>query len=464
MSEHDQKQLEDFHKAIEPYVACYGHATFSYLSLKKGDAFELIHGRLALQGAPVITASRQFQSANIKAGIFRLGDMGTTVDGIIESLFKGKVKTPQGELNFPSERDRSHSVYFNPFHVEAPLQQNRQMQLYVRGDRREQLQTAKLDWEVKAAPTPFDNLRELCDDFAIGPMTGDSVGVEILAFNVAVIGVDSSVHGTKTHLVVHLANGLDPRAASIGYRTIEKNLVTRRGTIPGESLHWTNGAAFQRGETEFEVPAGAVLQCFANFAGQTQHYYWVADPSTAPNPFRAVHEAFDSQLTVLQELVAKAQSRGAHARDLEVASAWLLWILGFSVTHIGGTPKTSEAPDLIATTPQGHFLVVECTTGLLKEDHKLPHLVARTERIRQSLAASGNQHLHVLPLMVTTKTRDELKAELEHAHEMGVLVATKDDFPQVLNRTILFPDANRVYAEAEEALRRLQNPPTFPPL
>ncbi len=164
----------------------------------------------------------------------------------------------------------------------------------------------------------------------------------------------------------------------------------------------------------------------------------------------------------MQDLISKAQNRGANARDLEIAVAWLLWILGFSTTHIGGTPKTSDAPDLIATTPEGHFVVIECTTGLLKEDHKLPHLVGRTERIRQSLAASGNQHLKVLPIIVTTKTRDEIKAELEPAYKMGILVATREDFPQLINRTILFPDPSRLYADAEEALRRFQNPPTFP--
>jgi hypothetical protein len=77
------------------------------------------------------------------------------------------------------------------------------------------------------------------------------------------------------------------------------------------------------------------------------------------------------------------------------------------------------------------------------------------------LAASGNQHLRVLPVIVTTKTRDEVKAELEQAHKLGVLVATMEDFPQLIERTILFPDPNRLYAEAEETLQRFQNPSPF---
>lgn len=461
MNEHERKMLDDFFKAITPNAEAYKHATFSYLALKKGAVFELAQGRLVLQSMPPTIASRHFQSQNIIAGICRLDELKLTVKGIIDTLLSGTIRMPQCDLSFPPEQDRFHSVYFNPFHSEGIPLQHRQMQLFIRGDRRDRIGSPKLDWELKAAATPFDNVQELCSEFLIGATNGDSVGVEILALNIAAVAADSSVHGIKAHLIIHLANGLERDKSSIGYRIIEKNVVVKRGTLAGAALSWTSGDDFQRGETELDVRAGAVIHCIANYAGEAQHHFWIADPATAPNPLRAVHEAFDSQLVVLQDLMIKAQHRGANARDIELAVAWLLWILGFSPTHIGGTPKTSDAPDLIATTPQGHFVVIECTTGLLKEDHKLPHLVGRTERIRQSLAASGNQHLKVLPIMVTTKTRDEIKAELESAYKLGILVATREDFPQLINRTILFPDANRLYAEAEEALRRFQNPPAF---
>jgi hypothetical protein len=77
------------------------------------------------------------------------------------------------------------------------------------------------------------------------------------------------------------------------------------------------------------------------------------------------------------------------------------------------------------------------------------------------LAASGNQHVRVLPVIVTTKTRDEVKAELEQAHKLGVLVITREDFDRAIERTIFLPNPNRLYAEGEETLRRLQNPSPF---
>ncbi|NOS68760.1 MAG: hypothetical protein HOP33_02375 [Verrucomicrobia bacterium] len=467
MSDHERKQLEDFLAAIEPNIAGYNYSTFSYLAQKKGNVFELAQGRLVLQGVPATSESKHFESPNLKVGFLHLHELKTSVKQFIESLLTGKLLTPHGELRFAPEKDRSHSIYFNPFHAEGvPFQnrqafQYRQMQLHIRGDRRERLDSLSLDWELKAGPIPFEGVQELCAEFGVGQIDGDSSTVEIVAFSVAAIGGESSVTGTKAKLVINLVDGLEREKASIGYRLIERNAVVKRGILSGDALTWENATNFQRGVAELEVTGGAVLHCVASHGGRAQHHYWVADPATAQNPFRAIHQAFDKNLDVLQELVTKAQTKGANARDLEIAVAWLLWMLGFSTTHIGGTPKTSDAPDLIAATPFGHLVVVECTTGILKEDSKLSHLFQRAEKIRQTLISCGNQHLRVLPVIVTTKTRDEVKSELDQAHKNGALVATIEDFPQLINRTLLVPNAERLYTEAEENLKRLQNPSPF---
>jgi hypothetical protein len=75
MSDHERKYIEGFFKAIETNLTGYQHSSFSYLALKKGDAFELSQGRLALQGVPTPIPSGCFQSENIKAGIVRLSEM-----------------------------------------------------------------------------------------------------------------------------------------------------------------------------------------------------------------------------------------------------------------------------------------------------------------------------------------------------------------------------------------------------
>jgi hypothetical protein len=83
----------------------------------------------------------------------------------------------------------------------------------------------------------------------------------------------------------------------------------------------------------------------------------IAPPSTSQNARRTAYQVFDSRLAVLRDFLSR-EGRGWNARDLEVGVSWLLWLLGFSVANLGGTARTQDFADLVATTPYGHFVVV----------------------------------------------------------------------------------------------------------
>ncbi|HEY1171102.1 MAG TPA: hypothetical protein VGH19_07045 [Verrucomicrobiae bacterium] len=454
MNDVDRKPISEFFEAIKSIASGYNHAVFSYVAFKKGQHFELAKGILQLQGVSLGVPSKHFRSENIEAGLYRLDEIGQTPTSIIDALLTGELKLPSGDLSFPPEESRPHSVYFSPFFSGGTVLQHRQIQLNVYGGRRETVWPPKFDWELRASNTPYDTVQELCGEFGLGALNGDIISVEIIAYNVAGIDTQSRINGSQAHLILNLAHGLEPAKASIGYRLFLGKNVVKRATISGSSMEWSTTEKFQQGIGKLEVPVGAVLNCVSCYNGMAQSHYWVADLDNAQNPFRAVHQAFDSKLDILQELIAKAESKGANARDLELAVAWLLWLLGFSATHIGGTPRTSDGPDLIAATPAGNFLVVECTTGILKENNKLPHLIERTEKVRRSLSASGNQHLKVCPILITTKTREEVKAELDQAYKLGIFVVTRDGFDEIINRTHVVPDADRLYSRIEEVVKR----------
>jgi hypothetical protein len=451
----DNKYLDEFFKAIEASLPGYSHGYFSYLALKDGEEFVLSQGQLMLNTMPALIPPRHFRSENIRAGFIRIADLGLDAKSMTKKLLSGALPTPHGDLKFRPGHDGHHSIYFSSFHSDGVPQQSRQMFLYIRGDRRPQLLMPKLDWELRSAKMPFDGLLDLCRDMTLSLENGDRSEVTVIAPNVAVISDESVLEQTQAKLVIRLAHGLNQSNASIGIRIVEKQNVTKRYTIEGTRISWKGNDGFQRGEVTEAIPSGAVLLCIACYAGEAQHYWWVSDPKAAPNPFRVIHNAFDPNLNVLRDLTQKSNFRGGNARDLEIAVEWLLWLLGYSPTHIGGPSRMSEAPDLIATTPQGNILVVECTTGILKEDNKLAHVVERTEIVRKSLAMSGNQHLKVLPVIATTKTREEVRADLAQAQNLGVLVLTKEDLVNLTERTITFPDANNSFVEAEESLRRL---------
>ena len=106
------------------------------------------------------------------------------------------------------------------------------------------------------------------------------------------------------------------------------------------AIRQDNDFILYQGSIEIDIPSGAVLHCFANYADEAHQHYWVRDPSTVQNPRRAVHQVFDDKMEILYELL-KSQVKGRDARDFESAIAWILWMLGFNVTHLGGTASPS---------------------------------------------------------------------------------------------------------------------------
>lgn len=97
MNEHDRKSLDEFFKAIEPNIAAYSHASFSYLALRKRETFELTEGRLLLHVMPAPVPSEFFQSENVRAGSFRLNEMELSPKGVIESLLAGNFIPAPGD-------------------------------------------------------------------------------------------------------------------------------------------------------------------------------------------------------------------------------------------------------------------------------------------------------------------------------------------------------------------------------
>ena len=185
----------------------------------------------------------------------------------IEALLSGKFKTPHGDILFSPEQGRSHSINFVPYYFDAASTQRRQIYLGLSGDRRIRTDMHLIDWELKAAPTPFFNVQELCDEFLIGALRGDASCVEITANPVAAISQASVVEGVKAHLAIDLADGLSREKSSIGYRVFGRNHKVQRGNLSGASLSWANQGDVQQGVGEIEVPSGAVIDCIANYCG-----------------------------------------------------------------------------------------------------------------------------------------------------------------------------------------------------
>jgi hypothetical protein len=55
-------------------------------------------------------------------------------------------------------------------------------------------------------------------------------------------------------------------------------------------------------------------------------------------------------------------------------------------------------------------------------------------------------------VIVTTKTAAEVKADIEATEKLGILVLTRENLNQAIDRTLMQPNADQTYAEAEQAV------------
>jgi hypothetical protein len=447
----EAQNIDKFFDAISYKMDGYLFNTFSYMAVRNGNEFCLRQGRLYLNTGSTENRPTHFQSEHIRAGTYAISELQLSVRGLVKGLVSGSLSTPHGELRVSPNEGGNFSAIYDPLHPDGQATQSRFDTLTILGGPVQLMSQPTLDWELKASPTPYDNLQELALEYPLGPLR-EVVNVDVVAFNVALIDATSTLAGTSGKLAVILAFGLVPEHVALGYRVFSGGRVVKRSVVRGTEMQWVQGEKFQHGRTEIEVPPAALLHCVVSYHGIAQHHFWVADPTTAPNAKRVVYEVADIQLQILNDMLTKSQSRGA-ARELETGVAWLLWMLGFSVAHLGSTPRTQDAVDLIATTPNGNFAVIECTTGLLKADHKLPRVVERAEIIRRRLVESGNRHLRVLAVIVTSKTRSEIIADIEQAERLKVLVITREDLEQSLIRTLLHPNAEQVFEQGEQAVQ-----------
>jgi hypothetical protein len=398
----------------------------------------------------------QFQSENVRAGHFKLSDIGKTFQEVIKELSKGSLDTPHGTLVFPQELP-SHRTSFTPLHPSALQAQSRLNVLKITGE--PQLLTAGssvLDWELRSSPVPFDSIQELLSEYRLGGLFTDSITVEVIA--TAVMGFDGDVcqiTEDQAHIAIRLADTLDTNKVSVGYREINPGAV-KRGSLAGSQFAWTQEPGRQMGKLELGVKKAAILHCYAIYNGVAQTHWFITDPTTSQNSRRVVVETFDPGLAILSEFMARSRGKSYDARDLEVAVAWMFWMLGFGTIQLGSTARTQDFSDIVLITPQGHLSIVECTTGLLKAENKLAKLISRHAILRARLDQSNSGHLKLLPIMVSTLPRAELQADLEQAERLGVLVLAREQIDQILPRTVITNNADELFQEAENRVKSAQ--------
>lgn len=459
LNEQSERQLVAYFEAIAGWLAAYRVARLHVLGVRTGETLELVSARIVLDVGGDTAVKAAFRAGRVEAHQVLLNQEETDVQGVARALASAAGFHVAGLGCFKLPSTEQVGIYVAPptlLHPEGLSAGNRLAVLSIGGGHViDLLPQPESDWLLKAAELPYDSVQELAIDYGLGTLRGDRALLEVVARTAIEVLAESSVAGTRANVGVWMANSLDRAHARLGFRIVHQGRVVRRGAIRGVDLTWSERDRASIGVGSIEVPAGSVVQCIASYAGEAHHVQWRADPTSFLNPRGAILSLVDPSGSLTQTcLHPEMPARGRAADDFEAAIAWLLWALGFSVASFGTHPKTRDSFDVIAMTPRGDFLVVECTLGLLRAEGKLSRLAARTVNVRDSLAASNMKHLRVLPVIVTAMTGEQVAADAGPAAELGVLVITREDLDEVQNELVRFPDADALF---ERGLRAVQD-------
>ena len=341
---------------------------------------------------------------------------------------------------------------FYPYHInDGP----RTPYLRIRGNKLWDLTRAlnlvdqdELDWELRSAHVPYEGMSELYQDLGIKDLynAGES-SIEVLGAAPALVGRDSIIEEDTATVKVVASPKLERESIRLGVRVFRQSGITRRSVL-GNELVWGDEGDLVIGTYEFDSKDALIIEAIVSYQGALLDHYYVADPHKRMNPRLAAHEVIDPDLRVLREFL-KADSKRP-SDDFEVGVACLLSILGFSVSHLGTSPRLQDAPDIVAAASNGNLLVIECSTRGINHKNKLNKLASRAGIIRERLQASGLAHIEVLPIMVSAITKKELQPEFEAASRYDVGVVCAEDIEELLNDIAPFqPDTNALFERAK---------------
>lgn len=450
-NEHVVKTIQEFVSLIAPIAKVYPKALFGFVALSEPEGLVLCQGHIVLPTGPNLPPPMSVKTASICACVVSLVELKLDCEKLIFALLGDGVETPVGNVRFPGTAE-------GPYPLSASLQRfpsnfytanahplSLSLSLSMSSSRFAN-RLAEFQNDLRACADPFDSLMELATELGLPSSRWSESVLHVTAHNVVAVDLERHIVNRSVKLALLAAHGLDRGYARLGYRvqTVDGKVIQRRAVDAGE-LYWSAKEQYDVGEVDVSVPQGAIIQCFASYKGYWQHQGWVTTPGTFINLRRVAYEAFDPGLANLTKYLSDPRTLRQDARLLELGVATLLYMKGFAPSPFAGKFST-DAPDLLASTPSGNIAVVECTTGAIDSEGKLSKLLNRTALLAERLRVGGYAHVRCLPVIVTTLSRDEI-TDISLAAENGIIVVSSEDLAAAVNETMVPGNADRLFDE-----------------
>jgi len=303
---------------------------------------------------------------------------------------------------------------------------------------------AYCDDALRSAEPPFDGLRDLLgwlDLEAPQPGRLTTLAVQVSP-PVDLIYDQCSLSDEKLRLTLHAHPNFNPHFLHLGVVILPRDGLNGR-VRASHAICWGDIANGRReGVLELDVPKAESALTMLVLGARTVRRQWFQDPSRAANSRLVAAQHFDRDLRMIRQALFESND----SPRFEAAVGALLFLLGFAPA----VQLETDAPDLIASTPSGKIVLIECTLRLADAASKVGKLIGRSVTAEKTLQTSGH-YAGVVRLLVCRASRAELRPQRTLLREAGAFLVAGEELNEGLLRTRFRQDPDRLLQELAEA-------------
>lgn len=302
---------------------------------------------------------------------------------------------------------------------------------------------AAIDQALRVADPPFDGIDDLKSWLGVPAkiQLGCDPVVELrVRPPVDLVFDHTALADDRLSLVLNAHHAVRHDELSVAIRTVPGDGISGRRQI-ATCIAWEKkDDRLDIGTSSVEVNDADAVLVMISLAGRTIRRHWFIDPVKARNSRAFATRCFDKDLRQLRRSLFETQD----SAKFESAMCSLLFMLGLSPA----VQLETDAPDIIATTPGGQMILIECTLRTADFASKLGKLVDRRNSMSEQLE-KAKHHLKLHAILVCRVPRAQLVIDDEQLSKHRIRLMTVSDIESLLNMVNLSNDPDAFFESFE---------------
>jgi len=442
MSNPISPQVQYFHRIFESWKVTVAQVRIEYVVILVQENWVLNTARVSLlpdilteQANDIVSTSR------LKVGQLRKSVTVRELDQILEAIMTGEVAILETKYELSSVGGALS--FYCPWPVQEP--HYFAPQLEVRLDRTnllsQDINISEINAELRTGERPFDGLADLLARYNLGSNGYIAQEQKITLVLTPPLDVQLNRCSLSNDLLVlelRKSVALGREKISIGLRQLPGECLSRRSQV-AHLVSWAPAeSGFELGRLEMKLDSCAAAELMVSASGHTATRCSVEDNANGLNPRLKVYRRYDASLAQLKDHLFPEDKK---SKNLEVGVATLLHLLGASSVKMLPT----DAPDVIAETPGGRLVIIECTVKM-DDPAKLTKLANRRNSFVFHHDGAG-QTREVLALLVVSKPRNQITVDVEELNRNQIILIAKEEIEAAISRLSSPPNLDELYVQ-----------------